>query len=71
MDIIDIAEEHDSVLLQNQIREVQRKAKEEHLEPTGYCHNCGEPCEGLFCDKECRDDYEYYIAALKRNGKLK
>lgn len=71
MDIIDIAEEHDSVLLQNQIREVQRKAREEHLEPTGYCHNCGEPCEGLFCDKECRDDYEYHIAALKRNGKLK
>ena len=71
MDIIDIAEEHDSVLLQNQIREVQRKAREEHLEPTGYCHNCGEPCKGLFCDKECRDDYEHYIAALKRNGKLK
>lgn len=71
MDVIDIAEEHDSVLLENQIKEVQRKAREEHLEPTGFCHNCESPCEGLFCDKECRDDYEKYMAALKRNGKLK
>lgn len=29
------------------------------LPETGHCYNCGEivPC-GLFCDPDCRDDYE-------------
>lgn len=27
---------------------------------TGYCHNCDEPLPGdvLFCDSDCRSDYE-------------
>ncbi|EIK6737890.1 hypothetical protein LKC87_002823 [Salmonella enterica subsp. enterica serovar Aqua] len=26
---------------------------------TGYCHNCDEIISaGLFCDADCRDDYE-------------
>lgn len=29
------------------------------LPETGHCYNCGEilPC-GLFCDADCRDDYD-------------
>ncbi|HAM4192654.1 TPA: DUF2116 family Zn-ribbon domain-containing protein, partial [Escherichia coli] len=26
---------------------------------TGFCYNCGEPVKtGLFCDGDCREDYE-------------
>ncbi|EBV5493267.1 TPA: hypothetical protein ACF67X_004321 [Salmonella enterica] len=34
--------------------------RERHALPeTGYCHNCGERIStGLFCDADCRDDYE-------------
>nr|DAH48058.1 MAG TPA: DNA-directed RNA polymerase subunit alpha [Caudoviricetes sp.] len=71
MDVVDIAEKQDSLILQTSIEEVRRKACDEKLPITGYCHNCGEPCKGLFCDAECRDDYEHYMAALKRNGKIK
>ncbi|EJA5029792.1 hypothetical protein MVS05_004270 [Salmonella enterica] len=35
-------------------------SRERHKLPeTGYCHNCGESITaGLFCDADCRDDYE-------------
>jgi hypothetical protein len=33
-------------------------------EKTGFCLECGEPTEGAFCSKECREDYER-IARLK------
>lgn len=30
------------------------------LMPCGRCHNCREPITlPLFCDTDCRDDYEY------------
>lgn len=34
--------------------------RERHAWPeVGYCHNCGESLPaGLFCDADCRDDYE-------------
>lgn len=25
---------------------------------TGYCHNCGEACNGVYCGLECREDGE-------------
>jgi hypothetical protein len=32
------------------------------LPPKGYCYNCDEPFPGdnekIFCDSDCRDDYE-------------
>lgn len=30
------------------------------LQPTGECYNCDEPIDSdkLFCDADCRDDYE-------------
>ena len=71
MDVADIAEKWDSCILQHSIQEIRRKAKSEHLLVTGTCYNCGEPCEGLFCDEDCRKDYEKLISAQKRNGKQK
>lgn len=28
------------------------------LPRTGFCHNCREPVPELFCDSDCRDDWE-------------
>lgn len=39
----------------------QHKERAKHaLQPTGYCYNCEEPVEkGLFCNSDCRDDFEF------------
>lgn len=29
------------------------------LQPIGVCHNCNEKTKGVFCDAECRSDYEW------------
>lgn len=34
----------------------------------GRCLNCDEPSAGAFCDAGCREDYEVYERAAKRNG---
>jgi hypothetical protein len=34
----------------------------------GRCLNCDEPTSGAFCDSGCREDYETYERAAKRNG---
>lgn len=61
-DVADIAQGDIEEL--ERIRELQRQAKagtEGRLQPKGACYNCGEPLEilgALFCDKDCRHDYE-------------
>jgi hypothetical protein len=57
MDIADIAEEKQQFMLQKQLSQVATTV--ETIARTGHCLNCGEPCDGLFCCKECRDDYEH------------
>ncbi len=54
-DSADIAYENEqfsmSIRLKNRIRN--------RLPETGFCYNCGEPVKtGLFCDGDCREDYE-------------
>ena len=41
------------------------------LKACGACHYCNEPLHTgmLFCNKECRDDYEAWQDAQRRNGK--
>jgi hypothetical protein len=36
--------------------------------PNGTCHNCGEPIapDTIFCDLDCREDYERRQRALMR-----
>ena len=29
------------------------------LKPVGQCYNCGEMVIGVFCDKDCADDFEH------------
>lgn len=54
-DSADIAYENEqfsmSIRLKNRIRN--------RLPEAGFCYNCGEPVKtGLFCDGDCREDYE-------------
>lgn len=45
--------------------------KTDHIEPVGRCHNCGEelPPGALFCDAECRADYEKRQRMKRITGK--
>jgi hypothetical protein len=38
------------------------------LPPTGWCYNCAELLndDRLFCDRDCRDDYEHRLARNAR-----
>lgn len=38
------------------------------LLPGGSCYNCGEPLGDthLFCDRDCRDDYEHRLSRHAR-----
>ena len=39
--------------------------------PCGACFNCSEPIEkGLFCSKDCGEDFELRERTKKREGKL-
>lgn len=35
---------------------------------TGFCHNCEEETAELFCDRDCRNDYEHRMNTLKKQG---
>lgn len=48
-----------------------RNQKQFLLKPAGFCHNCGEglKVDLLFCDADCRDDWERERAAKRRAGR--
>ena len=50
-----------------------RRRREPGLVPFGACYYCqSETGSGiLFCNAECRDDYEIEQRALRRNGMLR
>lgn len=64
-DICDQADELIQMSLDNKINEIRSKKP---LQPTGNCLNCGDEVEGLFCDTDCRDDYQYREERSKANG---
>lgn len=40
------------------IQEARSRANHQEVPRTGWCINdCGEPTLGVFCSKECRNDY--------------
>jgi hypothetical protein len=55
MDEADIASEQEEYARAEAIWRVRRPSK---LQPRGRCFNCDDPAPGLFCDVECRRDYE-------------
>lgn len=68
MDDADRAEERIQNTLNDALAEVRRKPS---LLAVGYCHSCGEAIQTghLFCDVDCRQDFEAREAARKRNGR--
>lgn len=55
----DIADRADAVTELNLKIALDKRHKEARLRPVGSCYNCSEAIEnGLFCDADCRDDYE-------------
>lgn len=56
-DVIDNAAEIIEIVQQADIETV-RRSKVGVLNPNGWCHNCHERLpKGVFCDKDCSDDY--------------
>lgn len=51
-DIVDQANDLIEFMSTHQIK------KAPTLEPTGFCYFCDEPVERLFCDADCRDDFQ-------------
>lgn len=46
-----------------------RDSQEQNLRNKGACYNCDEPIEELFCDEDCRDDYEWREERRRANGR--
>ncbi len=65
MDDSDLATLHEE-----QERERALRYRMPDLKPAGLCFFCGEKLHTymLFCDSNCRDDYEKQLKARKRNG---
>lgn len=57
MDIVDKAEEREQHQRDDGIAKARRAPS---LRPVGQCYNCGELVGGnkLFCDADCRDDWQ-------------
>lgn len=64
-DILDAAADYQEGMIQAGISAIKADSK---LEAKGVCYNCDEPVSGLFCDSDCRDDYEYREKRRKANA---
>lgn len=51
---------------------VARASGKPVMKATGQCRFCEEPVNPglLFCDRDCRDDFERELLALRRAGKV-
>jgi hypothetical protein len=54
-DEADEAAEQQEYLNNEALYQARKRGK---VERTGKCGNCDAPCEGAFCDRGCREDYE-------------
>lgn len=55
-------------------RAAEARRAQERRTPRGDCLNCGMPLPddrriAGFCDRDCRDDWEWREAAKRRNGR--
>lgn len=66
----DICDQADERIQRNIDVAIEQARNAPRLAAKGSCHTCGDPVEGelLFCCSDCRDDWQYFEAAEKRNG---
>jgi len=57
-------------LIENHLRLALSQRSKDTLPRTGFCHSCEAEVqpEALFCDGDCKDDYERAARAQSRNG---
>ncbi len=69
VDEADMGNEAAEKTLAGYIARIQRQAKRTLL-PAGACHNCGEPVRAdlIFCDADCRADYDYAEDVQRRTS---
>lgn len=60
-DPLDVANEATQAAIDRAISLIRKNQEETRLKPRGRCYNCEEKVlgKGLFCDGDCRDDYQY------------
>jgi len=69
----DIADRADTLIAMERAVALAAVRKSAHnLVPDGHCYFCDEdvPHDRLFCNADCRDDFDRHNAALKRTGKI-
>ena len=66
-DIADLA--NDAAELSLALHLVAARDKYAQLPKTGSCHFCMAAVAGLFCDTDCRDDYQRERNQLQRLGR--
>lgn len=67
-DIADVSDKRIAQAVADGINQVRRA---ERMHSDGRCHFCDEsvPDALLFCDSDCRDDFERELAAQRRAGR--
>ena len=67
-DVLDLADQAETA--EQRFRDAALAVRYQSLIPCGACLYCAEPLRSglLFCDRECRDGYEFEQSARVRNG---
>ena len=67
----DHADKSDGRIAQIVEQGMDRVGRAAMMQPTGHCRFCDEELAAglLFCDVDCRDDFEKEDAAMKRAGR--
>lgn len=66
-DILDAAADYQESMIQAGVAAAIKTGVS--MQRKGTCHNCGDQSDGLFCDADCRDDYEWRTKREQANGK--
>lgn len=72
-DLVDTANDNEDVIVRAAIANVRSKKVKKQLNPRQLCLFCGQPTDSpnhWFCCPECREDYDKYREAKKRNGEM-
>ena len=69
----DQASQREGEFLATAILNQRLKAGRQPPAKPGVCTNCLERCHpcAVYCDRDCRDDHEAFLAHLARNGRCR
>jgi hypothetical protein len=66
-DDFDRAQEREAKYREDALKAQAESAKHSKLMPCHVCHNCDAIIgDGLFCDRDCRDDYDHRLKIKQR-----